>query len=737
MLQQIFSTLVRPGLRPALALVLGLSSLGLHGIAEAAPRAAKAAAPASAAASAVDMALRPSKTFAELGAGADPLRLSTAHDVFMLKLPLAPRERLSAAVLHLDAVNSTALIRSRSALTIRVNGRVLDQITLDPEKTRNVRDLPIPTDWLKVGYNEVTFEAVQHYTYDCEDPSSPELWTDINTQQSRVSLQFDGLKPNLGPRLSQLDLAYDARAWIAHPVAFIAGTEHLSEAQLAAAAVVAQGIGLRMAPGLPRFQVYGANAALAQAGTGDPNLPGLAPDVVRGRDVVLIGRRAELSRYMGGDLYKQTEAGPFVGIFPMMQGDTVALVVTGETDEDVMAAARAVAERNYRFGEAVSETVKTRFAFTAPPEAQPGHAVAFDHFDYRTSSTRGSKLQQIYLKFKAPSDYAARKGDLATLRLHFSYGAGMRRDSSLVLRLNGQFAVALPLNEETGAEYLKYELKLPAQYVRPGYNDLSFEPVMIGHKDRCDAQRDEGLLATVYQDSTIELPRPTTAPVAPDLARFGNGLWPYDRGGLRLYVAQADMGTARATLALASAMAQHNKGLMDVQLKYAPFETGHMMVVGNPRNLADFVVKALPLPQYDWAEQGRQSAFLQGTEGQRVITAFLSSHPENLQDALLALQANGLWRGMEGQASFIDASEPSITNEPATHTESFGLVNEYALLFEDWKVMAFWVLALAALFAIAFIGAVRRLARRRADVRSRVPPGDDELPPFDGGNNER
>ena len=63
--------------------------------------------------------------------------------------------------------------------------------TWNRRQERNVRDLPIPTDWLKVGYNEVTFEAVQHYTYDCEDPSSPELWTDINTQQSRVSLQFD------------------------------------------------------------------------------------------------------------------------------------------------------------------------------------------------------------------------------------------------------------------------------------------------------------------------------------------------------------------------------------------------------------------------------------------------------------------------------------------------------------------------------------------------------------------
>lgn len=667
------------------------------------------------------------KTLAEMGAGAGPLRLSTWHDSVTVKLPLAPRELLTGAQLHFETVNSTALIRSRSALTVRVNGRVLEQIALDPEKTRNVRDLSIPVDWLKVGYNEVSFEAIQHYTYDCEDPSSPELWTELNTQQSRISLQFAGLKPNLAPQLSQLKLAFDPRAWIPHPIAFVVGTEHLSEAQLAAAAVAAQGLGLRMAPGMPRFEIYGANAAASPAATADPNFPGLAPQVVQGRDLVLIGRRAELSRYLGGDLYKRTAATPSVGIFPMQAGDSMVLLVTGETDDEVMAAARALAEPGYRFGESAMETVQQRFAFTPPARLVPGRAGPFDLFDYRTASLRGSRLQSLHLKFRAPSDFGAEKGDLAAVRLHFSYGAGMRRDSSLVLRLNGQFAVAVPLNEEGGAEFLKYELKLPAQYIRPGDNDLSFEPVLVSHKDRCDAPREEGLLVTVYQDSTLELPHATLAPVAPDLARFGAGLWPYDRG-LRLYLTQTDMGTARATLALASALAQRNNGAMDVELKYSPYPTGHMLVVGSPRGMADFVVKALPLPQYDWTDQGRQAAFLQGTEGKRVITAFLSSQPDNLQDALGTLQTRGLWLGMAGQASFIDAAEPALTNEPATRTESFGLVNRYALLFEDWKVLVFWVLGLAALFAAAFIGAVRRLARKRADVRSRAEPGEDEPP---------
>lgn len=670
------------------------------------------------------------RTFATMGAGAQPVRLTTWHDGYTIKVPLAPREVLRGAYIHLDAVNSTALIRSRSALTVRINGRVLQQFPLDPDKTHLVQDIVIPGDWLKVGYNEVTFEVIQHYTYDCEDPSSPELWTELNTIQSTITLDFAGLRPNLNPTLAQLALAFDERAWLHHPVAFVSGSEHVNEAQLAAASMVAQGIALRMGTEPVHYQVFGANAGVSPQPSGDPNFPGLSQNVVLGRDVVLIGRRAELSRYMSTGLYRATETSPFVGIYPMAQGDSMVLLVTGETDADVMAAARSLADPSFRFSEHAAETVKGDFGFKPPAELVPSHASSFADFAYRTASTRGSKLQSIYVKFKTPSDYGAQKGDLATVRLHFSYGAGLRRDSSLVLRLNGEFAMSVPLNDESGSEFLKYEVKLPAQFIRPGFNTLSFEPVMVSHRDRCDAQRDDGMLLTVYEDSTIELPSPTVVPQAPDLARFSQGLWPYEKQ-VQLFVMDPSPATAVAALSLVSTLAQERTAPIEVALQFSPFAHGHFMAVGAAKGLVPFMAKALPFGDYDWATKGQQAAFLQGVEGDRVITTFTSGQAEVLQDALYVLNRKGLWNGMEGAATFVDTVEPSITNEPAQKTKAFGVTSRYVLLLNDWKSVIFLVLGLAALFAFAFIGAVRRLALKRTQANSRVRPGEDDDIPLD------
>src|SRR5690606_17259281 len=93
---------------------------------------------------------------------------------------------------------------------------------------------------------------------------------------------------------------------------------------------------------------------------------------------------------------------------------------------------------------------------------------------------------------------------------------------------NGEFAVAVPLNEPSGAEFQAYSVKLPAQFIRPGDNELSFESVFATHKDRCESARDEGLVLTIYEDSTLKLPHPTVLPVAPDLERFARSYWPYD-----------------------------------------------------------------------------------------------------------------------------------------------------------------------------------------------------------------
>lgn len=677
---------------------------------EAGKKRATAAEPAAPEAAAAFLVRR---TFADMGAGSDPLRLPTWQAGYTLKIPLSPRERLKSARLKLHTANSTALIRSRSALSVRLGGEVIAQFELDPQDSVRDREIDLPVRLLKPGYNNLDIEVVQHYTYDCEDPASPELWTEIHPQHSSVTMEFEGWRSNVQPRLTQMGIAFDQRAWLRRPLAFAAATDRVSELQLAAAALVAQGVGLRVAPRVPEFQVHSAATAVADKDQGG-RLPGLNPALARGKDVVLVGLRSELSRLVDASLHKDMAQGPFVGLYGADGGQAAVLVVSGNTDAELMQAARAVAQPNFKFSDQPSEVIKVSQAFEPAPIAQPLAEASFAQFGFRTQGVRGARVQPIKLEFRAPGDWGAQKGDLARVKLHFSYGAGLQQDSSMVVKLNGQFVVAVALNEAQGAEFQSYELRLPAQAIRPGYNTLVFEPVFRGHKDRCDMFRDEGMVLTLYEDSTLELPVATVAPVAPDLRRLAQGLWPYD-SKLPLFLSERDTPTAAAALSLASFWAQRNRAPLDVALSFSPM-SGHMLAVGPQSGMPEFMGKALPLGRYSWGAAGGQVAWMQGVDEQRIITAFTAADPSSLSTGLSTQLRKGLWLGMEGQAALLDPEEGALANEPATKTVVFGAISRIPslrLAADNWQIL----LASVAAFALASGLAFARILRRRGAQR--------------------
>lgn len=653
------------------------------------------------------------RSFHDLGSPREPLRLSTWQAAYTVKLPLSPREVMSDAMLHLDTVNSTALIRSRSELSVRVNGRVLAQYALDPERTRMHRNIPIPMEMLRTGFNDVEIGVVQHDADDCPDPTNPGLWTEIDPLRSGITLNFQGHRPNLSPRLTQLHMAFDRRGWVPRRLSVVTGTETLHEGTLAAAATVVQGLGLRLEHRPLAVDVFTAHAALSlQRGAG--RLPGLASNLYQGRDVLLIGRRADLSRYVDGEVHALM-SGSFVGVFSANDGDSVVLVVSGETDEQLMQAARSLADPGFKFSDTALEQVLSKVPFRRPQVAEVGTVMPFSRFGYRTATARGIRGQPLALEFRVPADFGARKGDRLPLRLHFSYGAGLRRDSAMTINLNGNFAVSVPLNEPNGAEFTSYEVRLPAQFLRPGHNRLTFEPVFIGQKERCDMMRDEHMVLTVYEDSTLELPRATVAPVVPDLERFRHSFWPFENR-LRVYLTNNEPRVAAALLEFVSMLAQKNRAPFDIELSYRPFEQGHMLVMGTHSGLADFVAQALPLQQYSWHAAGSHAAILQALEGQRVVTAFLAHDAAVLRDATRALKARGLWGSIAGAAVVIDTQENVLRIEPAAQTRVFGLRQQATAGFNDWRWYAGGAAVLVALFTLSFIA----LLRRRATLRQRA-----------------
>ena len=166
--------------KTAVSIIMCLGVL-LGGISAPATYAASAPSGASA-----EVAKTPSGTLtlASLMPARQQIRLRYTADEFTLYVPVSPRSKVKSALLHLQLTNSISLIKERSQLVVRLNGRVLAQVPLNPAQPETSIDVRLPVALLKPGYNQLTFAVAQHYTLRCEDPSAPELWTEIDTVTS-------------------------------------------------------------------------------------------------------------------------------------------------------------------------------------------------------------------------------------------------------------------------------------------------------------------------------------------------------------------------------------------------------------------------------------------------------------------------------------------------------------------------------------------------------------------------
>ncbi|MGD9581785.1 MAG: cellulose biosynthesis cyclic di-GMP-binding regulatory protein BcsB, partial [Vampirovibrionia bacterium] len=75
--------------------------------------------------------------------------------------------------------HSPQLLPERSSLNILINDQVVKTIQLSKDNsTKTTTSFLIPPDVLK-DHNMLTFDVDQHYTYKCEDPFDPSLWTTV------------------------------------------------------------------------------------------------------------------------------------------------------------------------------------------------------------------------------------------------------------------------------------------------------------------------------------------------------------------------------------------------------------------------------------------------------------------------------------------------------------------------------------------------------------------------------
>ncbi len=463
----------------------------------------------------------------------EPIDLRGVRTIYPIFIPLSRRLDLDKVTLHLEYVNSISLIGERSQLVVKLNEDVVAQLPLNPKRPEGVADIRLPSSRFKAGYNKITLYVSQHYTYQCEDPDAPELWTQVDSQNSYV--KFEGGLNRLSPRLSQIEHLFDRR-WLGEYELNILTPSFptVDHARWGALVSQAAAIHLEYKAPLVRHAIAEFQPDPTKQQLKNYRFPYLKQSSIGGRDAVLIGTQTDLQPILGSKWSKSVE-GPYLAVYPQ-DGDNkhFLMIVSGQKSEDVAVAARILGYMNFplpdtRTASFPGLTLDHLPRFSTADLAGSNTKYRLYDLGFESMTMRGAGGGSTVVDISLPPDvYAAQTAEVK-LNLHFAYGAGMRADSVFNIFINGRFENVIRLKEIDGESVRRHTITIPTRSFKPGRNEIMFAAQMVtDNSEECQVRNDRNLLFTLYDDSTVEFKGLDSYVQMPNLRLTAHTGFPYN-----------------------------------------------------------------------------------------------------------------------------------------------------------------------------------------------------------------
>ena len=479
-------------------------------------------------------------------------QLRGSMDNYNFTIPIPERWKVTQATLHFSYVNSSALIPRNSRLVFTVNEQPLAQVRLNPDTPEGDVTVPIPPDLLKVGYNPCNFWVAQHYTDEqCEDPFAPELWTLLKLGEAYFIFEIEPVP--VPQRVSAIaDFLFDPRNIFDTRVNLV--LPELTPAYLKAASLIASGVALRYEYRMPEITV--------------------SQELQPGMDNVRIAAGKDRAAVFA-DPAPARPAGPGLALrhLPEKKGAAAVenphlalIVVSGADEAELEAACRAFAALSYPLPDSAS----TRVAQVKLPDVDehmlqkgllPGKTYTLASLGIRTAEFRSISPPPLNVDLRFPSDLFLSPNTFVSVILHMAYGAAMRSDSVLNVRLNGKFISGVRLDNPKGDYFRGYRVDIPLSSFKAGTNQISFEAELTPlHTDKCTLIQTENLRLTIFEDSTIVLPEVPYWIKMPQLDLFFQdafplGRWP-DMREAAVVLAEKSLPAANAAVNMLALCAQ-------------------------------------------------------------------------------------------------------------------------------------------------------------------------------------
>lgn len=548
---------------------------------------------------------------------------------FTVQIPIPDRWEVKKAVLSVPYVNSSNLIMDQAQLVVEINDYPVGQVKLNPLYPEGKLAITIPPAMMPSGYNKLTFKVAQHFTKDCENPCAPDLWTSLNFDDSFLRLEYS-LKP-VPLRLSEVgNFLFDPKTFPQGEVNII--TENTSSNVVTLAGIAASGISRRfnyrktvftasrdIRPGVDNILIGTkefVEAFLLQKGVGIGKITGpylkiiYMPEGKAGynafsemAETFLKQKEVELN-----DKISRFLKTPFAGSEKSKQDPFHALlVVTGANLKHLEIAAETLANMTFPFP-GIDETTILEFSlpeislYSGRRVLQSDKIYKFKTLEFSTHTFEGLQPAPMDIAFRLPADFLIKQNQAVKMSLNFAYGAGMRADSVLNIKLNGKVVRSISVGKTTGDTITGYKLEIPTYLFKAGNNVLTFAPILTPIAKECDLIQLESLFLTIFENSTLYFPPMAHFVELPKIELFMiNGFpftrWP-DGYETLIYLTRPDDNVIAAAFNIIGMITQKNGyPLFGVKIgleKPKKWE-GELVVIGDVDSVPDIFKKGAPL----------------------------------------------------------------------------------------------------------------------------------------------
>ena len=525
----------------------------------------------------------------------ETINLKCVKDEFVMPISIPKRWDIRNLTLNFGYVNSTAILKSRSRLIVRLNGYPVAQISLDPDAPEGNVKVALPILFLSSGYNELKFFVTQHYTTEaCEEQCAPELWTTLRLKDAYLNIEYD-LK-TVPLELSEMDtFLFDPKILPYGRVNII--SEDLSAESVSLASIVASGIALKFDYRKVVFDI--------------------SHGIRSGMDNVVIGKNGFIK-----DFLKKERKGPISHDFkgPLLkimhlpfEGDgkdrtNALIVISGDDFNQVKLACETMAILSFPFPN-VDEITPIKYKV---PDIEPysgrqmleaDKKYTIDTLGLNTHTFMGKGAIPKHLQFRLPPDFFIKQNLYADLSLYFAYGAGMTNNAALNILINGKHVRAIHLDNEDGAFIEGYKISFPTYFFKSGANTITFRPILIPSiPGNCEHASGGELFFTLFENSELYFPSMPHRIKLPELKLFFlNGFpmtrWP-DGFEAMVYITQKDVDTISAALNTIGSISQKNGFSLlnlEVVLKKPDFWDGELLIIGDINTIPDEINKIAPM----------------------------------------------------------------------------------------------------------------------------------------------